>query len=361
MLKKLVSCVLVCSLILVYLCSCSSNQEEQGNGKLQKFSNTTLDFFDTACMVVGYEETQEQFDAVFKKVTDQLRVYNDLYDIYKTYEGINNIRTINQNAGKEPVKVDKKIIDMLDYSIGLYEKTDGMMNVAMGSVLSIWHDYRNMYKGDQGAENAVLPPMDMLKEAAKHTDIKNLVIDRENSTVFLSDPLMSLDVGAVAKGYATEMIAQSLIADGVNHYALSFGGNLRTIGSKGDGSSWSTVVTNPDLSQRIDKPYVMMVELKDQSFVTSGSYERFYTVDGKPYHHIIDPTTLMPNDTFTSISILCEDSGLADVLSTATFNLSYENGKKLIESFENVEAVWITSDNKILYSDGFEDIIIEKY
>ncbi len=358
MLKKLVSSVLVCSLILVCFNSCNLNQGEQ-ESKLQKFNVVYYNYFDTASTVVGYEETQAEFDAVCEDIEKQLREYNDLYDIYMNYEGVNNIRTLNLNAGKEPVKVDKRIIDLLDYSIGLYERTDGVVNIAMGSVLSIWHDYRNLYKED--LENAVLPPMDKLQEAAKHTDIKNVIIDRENSTVFLSDPEMSLDVGAVAKGYATEMIAQSLIAKGVNKYTLSFGGNIRTIGTKGDGTVWKTAVTNPDLSASEVKPYLMMVELCDQAFVTSGSYQRYYIVDGKSYHHIIDPSTLMPNDTFTSVSILSGDSGLADVLSTATFNLSYEDGKKLIESFEGVEAMWVTSDNKILYSDGFEKIIIEKY
>ncbi len=356
MLKKLVSCALVCSLILSLCCSCNSNQGEQENN-LQKFSNTTLDYFDTACSVIGYEETQEAFDAIFTRIEAELRNYNQLYDIYKSYEGVNNICTINKNAGKEPVKVDAKIIEMLDYAIDLYDKTGGMVNVAMGSVLSIWHDYRSTYRED--TENAVLPPMDMLKTAAEHTDITKVIIDRENSTVYLSDPNMSLDVGAVAKGYATEQIAKALIADGINHYALNFGGNIRTIGTKGDGSVWNTVVQNPQ--NDAEKPYLMMVEINDQTFVTSGSYERFYTVEGKRYHHIIDPDTLMPNDTFSSVSILAKDSGLADVLSTAAFNLSYEDGKKLVESFDGVEAMWVTSDNKILYSSNFQKIVKEMY
>jgi thiamine biosynthesis lipoprotein len=199
----------------------------------------------------------------------------------------------------------------------------------------------------------------MLKEAAKHTKFEDIIIDREASTVFLRNPQMSVDVGAVAKGYATEQIAKSLIADGVSNYALNFGGNIRTIGTKNDGSDWSAAVTNPD--NKSEKPYIMKVKLKDQAFVTSGSYERFYMVDGVRYHHIIDPKTLMPNNTFSSVSILADDSGLADVLSTALFNLTYDEGKALIEDMEGVEAVWVTSDNKLLYSTGFESVIVEMY
>ncbi len=356
MYRKLVSCALACSLILALLCSCNSNQGEQGSN-LQKFTETYIEYFDTGCTVVGYEESQEEFDAVCANIEKQLSEYNRLYDIYKSYEGINNIRTINKNAGVQPVVVDKKIIDLLDFSAQLYDMTEGVVNIAMGSVLSIWHDYRNKYVDSD--EEAELPSIDMLSDAAKHTNFDDMVIDHEKSTVFLKDSDMSLDVGAVAKGYATEQIAKSLIADGVSRYALNFGGNIRTIGPKDDGTDWTAAVTNPDRTS--EKGYLMKVKLCDQTFVTSGSYERFYTVDGVRYHHIIDPETLMPNNTFTSVSILAPDSGLADVLSTALFNLTYDEGKTLIEDLEGVEAVWVTADNEILYSKNFESIILEKY
>lgn len=355
MMKKLVSCVLVCSLIMCFVCSCNSEQGEQTG--LEKFTESYVEYFDTVCTVVGYEESLEEFEAVCDKIEQQLSEYNQLYDIYKSYEGVNNVLTINKNAGKEPVVVDKKIIDLIDFSAELYELTDGTVNIAMGSVLSIWHNYRELYSGAEAG--AQIPTIGVLKEAAKHTSFEDIIIDREASTVYLKDSEMSLDVGAVAKGYATEQIAKSLIADGVDNYALNFGGNIRTIGGKDDGSDWSAAVTNPDKTS--GKDYILKVKLRDQAFVTSGSYERFYTVDGVRYHHIIDPETLMPNNTFTSVSILSPDSGLADVLSTALFNLTYEEGKAIIDGLDNVEAVWVTAENEILYSSGFEEVILQKY
>lgn len=360
MLRKIVSCALICSFICLICCSCSLNQGTQSgigqNGaKLQKFNTSYIEYFDTVSVVVGYEVSQEAFDKTSKEIENLLKEYHQLYDIYMSYEGVNNICTINKNAGKEPVKVDKKIIELLDYCREIYTLTNGKVNVAMGSVLSIWHNYRNV--GINDPVNASLPPMADLQKAAEHTDIDDIIIDRENSTVFLTDPEMKLDVGAVAKGYATEKIAQHLISKGVNHYALNFGGNIRTIGNKGDGTDWSAAVTNPDKTS--DTPYLMNVALNGKVFVTSGSYERFYTVKGKDYHHIINPDTLMPENNFTSISIYAEDSGLADVLSTATFNMTYDEGKKLIEGLKGVEAMWITSDYEILYSSGFEKIIMK--
>lgn len=346
MIKRFISVFLVCVILLFCLCSC---------GKSERFSKTYIEYFDTASVIVGYEKDEEQFNEVCSYVEEQLKKYNKLYDIYKSYEDDYNIRTINKNAGKKPVKVDIRIIDLLEYCKDVYTMTNGKVNVAMGSVLSIWHDYRTW--GIDDPSEAELPPMDKLRAAAEHTDINKVIIDRENSTVFLEDPEMSLDVGAVAKGYATEQIAQDLIDMEITGYTLNIGGNVRTIGVKGDGKPWTASVANPDTSA--DDAYIMRVELSDQVFVTSGSYQRFYTVDDVRYHHIIDPETLMPKNNFVAISILGNDSGLADALSTAAFNMSYEEGKKLIEKFDDFEAMWVTADNEILYTDGFEKIIIE--
>ncbi len=355
MFKKIVCCALICSLILALCSSCTSEQSKQGD-ELQKFSTTYIEYFDTASVIVGFEKDEDAFNKNCEFIEASLKEYNQLYDIYKSYEGINNIRTINKNAGIAPVKVDKKIIDLLDYCLEIYEITNGMTNVAMGSVLSIWHDYRTW--GINDPSSAELPPMDKLKEASNHCDISKVQIDRENNTVYLSDPDMSLDVGAVAKGYATEQIGRALSQKGVKNYTLNIGGNIKTLGPKGDGLPWIAAVADPN-------PYsetgvIMNVELNAKVFVTSGSYQRYYTVDGKEYHHIIHPETLMPHNDFTAVSIYTDDSGLADALSTALFNMSYDEGKALVESLDNVEALWVTSNYEVHYSKGFEDIISKK-
>ncbi len=349
MLKKIVSAALICGLILT-LFSCSKTQEKQ------RFDETYLDYFDTVSTIVGFENSKEDFEKNAEFIEKELEEYHKLYDIYKSYKGINNLCTVNQNAGVSPVKVDSRIIDLIDECVRIYNLTDGMTNVAMGSVLSVWHDYRT--DGLNDPENAELPPMEKLTAASKHTDITKIVIDRDNGTVFLTDPEMSLDVGAIAKGYATERIALALKEKGITSYTLNIGGNIRTIGTKADGSRWTASVTDPDPESLTG--YVNIVELADSAFVTSGSYQRFYTVDGKQYHHIIDPETLMPKNTFSSVSVYSEDSGLSDALSTALFNLSYEDGVALLRKLDGVEAMWITDKYEILYSDGFEEILVNE-
>lgn len=318
--------------------------------ELTRYDAQFLDLFDTITSVVGYAADKESFTAYVQELHDELEMYHQFYDIYNEYDGVNNIKTINDNAGIEPVKVDKKIIDLLDYAKEMDIKTGGEINVAMGSVLSIWHEYRT--EGIDDPFNSKLPPMEELKAASAHMNIDDLVIDREASTVYLKDEKMSLDVGAIAKGYATEQVCQKLEADGFTKALVSVGGNVRSIGVKDDGSQWKVGIQNPDKENQ--EKYVQTVYVEDMSLVSSGSYQRYYTVDGKTYHHIINPDTLMPSDDYLEVSILCRDSGMADALSTAVFNMDLEDGKALIESLEEVEAFWILKDKTEVFSSGFK-------
>lgn len=317
---------------------------------LTRYDAQFLQLFDTITTMVGYAKDKAVFTSYAQELHDQLEQYHKLYDIYNTYDGINNIKTINDNAGIKPVVVDQRIIDLLDFSKEMYQKTGGSFDVAMGSVLSIWHDYRT--RGIDNPKEAQLPPMEDLKKAAEHMDFDNVIIDRKASTVYLADPKMSLDVGAVAKGYATEMVCRKLEADGLDHALVSVGGNVRAIGTKDDGSKWKVGIQNPDVSS--EKKYLHTVDLEEMSLVTSGSYQRYYTVDGVRYHHIVKPDTLMPWNEYDSVSILCADSGLADALSTALFNMKQQDGQALVESLDGVEAMWLYPDGTEAYSPGFK-------
>ena len=338
--------IAVLMLFCVSLCSCKPEQQKN------KYTAHSFDYFDTVATITGFETSQAEFDKVSNEIFSQLAEYHKLYTIYHRFDGMENLCTINEvkDGAHRTVKVDRRIIDMLLYAKEMYNKTDGMLNIAMGSVLSLWHDYRTI--GKDNPENASLPPMAQLLEAAKHTDINKVLIDEENLTVTLTDPLMKLDVGAIAKGYATEQIALYLEEKGVSGYLLNIGGNVRAIGSKPDGSEWLVGIENANKDD-----YLAYLEIADKSVVTSGSYQRYYTVDGKRYHHIIHPDTQMPATEFTSVSIICKDSGLGDALSTAIFCMPLEKGKTLIESMNEVEAMWLSVNGKITVSSGWNKYI----
>ncbi|MBQ4327215.1 MAG: FAD:protein FMN transferase [Clostridia bacterium] len=326
--------VLLLALMLV-LCACLPSCAPA----TEKFSAYSLEFFDTATTITGYETSKERFDQISGEVLALLEEYHRLFTIYNRYEGMENLCTVNElkNGVHRVVKVDRKIIDLLLYAKEMYTLTGGKVNIAMGSVLSIWHDYRTA--GLDDPFNAELPPKELLDEAAKHTDINNLIIDEKNSTVFISDPKMTLDVGAVAKGYAVEMAAQYLKEKGYLTYIVNVGGNVRAVENKPKGESWTAGIENPGIES--DQTYLRYLQISDLSVVTSGSYQRYYTVNGIDYHHIIDPVTLYPAQGYLSVSVVCRHSGMGDALSTALFCMTYEDGLALVESLEDVDALWV--------------------
>jgi thiamine biosynthesis lipoprotein len=326
----------------------------------EKYSNEFLDTFDTAVIVMAYAQSDDEFDDIFGTVYDTFTELNELFDIYHDYEGINNIKTINDNAGVKPVEVDKQIIELLKLSKDWYTKTDGIVNVAMGSVLRIWHDYREAGEFDPSV--AELPPIEKLKDASLHTDINQVIIDEQASTVYLSDSRMRLDVGAVAKGFATEIAADKLIDKGYESVLISAGGNVRAIGTPKDGvrSKWGVGIKDPDspLAGSTDESNLLDVAfVTNLSVVSSGVYERFYTVDGIAYHHLIDPETLMPADYYKAVTVVLEDSAQADLLSTVLFLLSPDESLKFAENLDGVEALWVMPDNEIVLTSGMKQML----
>ena len=345
-------CLVLATLFVAGLTACGSKSQ------YKKFSTTYMDAFDTVLEIMGYCKTQKEFDAWAEKAHQRFVELDHLYDIYNNYDGLNNIKTINDNAGKAPIKVAPEIIDLISFSIEWYDKTPPLSNIALGAPLSIWHQYREA--GIADPEHAELPPMDKLKAAAQHTDIHKVIVDKAASTVYLEDPEMSLDVGTVAKGYATELIAQELKAEGWTSFIVNAGGNVRVVGKPLDGvrQHWGIGITNPDKPDDMsDDATLDTVFCTDMSVVTSGDYQRYYMVDGKRYCHIIDPNTLMPADRFRAVTIVTEDSGLAYYLDTILFVLPYEEGLAFIKTLPGIEALWVFPDGTVKTTDGLKPMM----
>lgn len=336
--KKRICVILLCLLLLPGI----------GQAEQKRYSASFLNLFHTVTMVVGCAEKPDAFRSQAQEVHDRLEEYHQLYDIYNSYEGVNNLKTINDMAGKAPVKVDGKIIELLLFCRDMYDATGGLVDVTMGSVLRLWHDAR-VY-GMEEPQNAYLPDPKALSAASEHTGFDKLVIDEEASTVYLTDPEASLDVGAIGKGYAVERISQEL-PEGL---LLSVGGNIRATGNNPmTGQCWTAGVQNPDDAYN---SYLHVLWVDGVSVVTSGDYQRYFTVDGKRYGHIIDPCTLQPSGSWRAVCILAPDSGIADALSTALYLLPVEEGQRLLDRF-HAEALWIAQDGSQFFSPGFERFI----
>ena len=335
--------------ILLILCllltGCSAPAAEADT--TQQYTATFLNLFDTVTTIIGRAESEAAFQEKTQAIHDDLQYYHERFDIYNDYDGVNNIKTINDNAGIAPVKVDKAIIDLLLDCKEYYDLTGGKVNVMMGSVLHLWHEARNA--GINDPQNAKLPDMEALQEAAKHCSFDLLVIDETASTVYISDPDARLDVGAVAKGWATQRAAEGA----PKGMLLSVGGNVCATGPKlSDGTPWVIGIQDPDASDK----NLHTVFVTESSVVTSGDYQRLYWVEGKPYHHIIDPDTLMPSTYWRSVSVICEDSGLADALSTALFLMDEKAGRELAAKC-GAQVLWVDAIGQESMTDGFEEIL----
>ncbi len=357
--RRLISFLLSAALCLSLLAGCGSSSASSSSSadEPQRYSTIFYDAFDTVTQVIAYCDSEEEFNEQMNALHEDLLTYHKLYDIYNDYDGITNVKTINDNAGIAPVKVDDKILGMLELSQKMYDTTDGKLNIAMGSVLNIWHNYREAAEKNENEANNTLPSQEELDTAAQHCDISNLVIDEDAKTVYLTDPEMSLDVGSVGKGYAVEMVAQAAEARGLTSALISVGGNLRAIGTKPDGSQWSGGIENPWNASEVytsSSSYVGAVNMSDLALVTSGDYQRYFVVDGVRYHHLIDPATLWPAAYFDSVSVLTPDSGVADCLTTGLFCMPLEEGQAIVESLDDVEAMWCTTDGQIITSSGWD-------
>ena len=338
--KRFICALLAGALCLSLLAGCGTPKKQK---ELTRYSTVFYDVFDTVTQVIAYCESEEDFTTQMSALHADLVSYNQFFDIYNDYPGVTNIKTINDNAGKAPVEADDRILSMLELADRMYQTTNGKLNIAMGSVLNIWHNYREEAGVNESDDDNRLPSMEELEAAAQHCDINNLIIDEDAKTVYLADPEMSLDVGSVGKGYAVEMVCQAAEARGLTSALVSVGGNLRAIGKKPDGTEWTGGVENPWQSSDV---YMALV--------TSGDYQRYYVVDGKRYHHLIDPDTLFPAAYFNGVTVLCNDSGLADCLTTGLFCMPLEEGQKIVESLDGVEAMWCTPDHETITSSGWD-------
>ena len=326
-----------------------------------KYSYMFFGTFDTAITILGYAQSQEIFDEAVQLAEKQFTNYHRQFDQYHSYPNLNNIYVLNREASKNPISVPPELFNLIDYCKRMESVTNGKVNIALGAVLSLWHEAREV--ADLDPENAALPGMADLMAAARHVNLDDVVLDAEKQTVFYKDPLLKLDVGAVAKGYATERVARELLQGKLQHFIINAGGNVRTGSPPLDGrNNWNVAIQDPNAALFFanDGDILDLLYLHDQSAVTSGDYQRFFTVDDKRYYHIISPDTLMPSSYMRSVTIITEDSALADLLSTAVFLMPFEEGLEFVMSFDGVEALWVLNDNSVRMTPGAEQFAYSK-
>lgn len=308
------------------------------------------DTFDTVVHIAIYTDDDSFAKENLVYAKERYEELHKLFDNYKTYPGLVNVKTINDNAGIKPVTVDDTLFQLIKSSIDDYNNISHNTNIALGPVTKLWNEYRELYEGGKTKEEVIalkgeaLPSDAELEKLRPLVNIDKIKLDDEKQTVSLEKG-MELDLGATAKGFATELVAKELEDRGVKSCVISAGGNVRIIGKPTDGrDNFKIGIQNPDL----ESPNQVLASLNvaNTSIVTSGDYQRYFDLDGVRYCHIIDPDTLKPAHEIKSATVIKEDSGLCDFLSTAAFNSTDDEIKELSDK-TGAGIVWVDKDMNV--------------
>lgn len=247
-----------------------------------------------------------------------------------------DISRINAAKGK-PVKVDEETIELIQKGLYYSQLSGGKFDITIAPLSELWDIEHNP---------GSIPNAASIEEAKSHVDYRNVLV--EGNTVTLKDPKATIDLGGIAKGFIADKLKAYLKSEGIEHGQIDLGGNLLTIGSKIDGSDFHIGIQKPFAKTN---EAITTVDVHDQSVVSSGIYERYFKKDGKIYHHLLDPETGYPYDNeLLGVTIISDQSVDGDGLSTTCFALGLEEGTKLIESLDNVQAIFITSDYSLHYA-----------
>ena len=274
-------------------------------------------------------------DAAVDAAVDEI---NRLDALLSTGKKDSEIGQINANNGGQ-LSEDGAVL--MERSLELYKSTNGAFDVAIYPVMKAWGFTDGNYQ---------VPDTDALKATLELVDPSLIDYDKETSTVSFKKDGVQIDLGGIAKGYTSSRIMDIYKEKGVTSGLVNLGGNAQVFGTKPDGSLWRVAVQSPDSEDE----YLGVLETKDKAIITSGGYERYFEKDGVTYHHIIDPDTLWPAAYYNGVTVLCPDSGMADCLTTALFCMPLEEGQKLVESLDGVEAMWCTPDKQATTSSGWD-------
>lgn len=319
-------CLIFISLIIT---GCSNNQSYSKD----------IFYMDTYINIKLYNNDEDKTMKALNYIDDLYNEYDKLTDRYKKYDDIKNVYYINNELDiDKQIEIDSKLYDILKYSKSYYSKTNGLFNIALGNVIDIWKSYRDGVKTG-------IPTIDELKNS-RSIDINDLML-LDNNTIMKKDDI-SIDLGAIAKGYVTEIAGNYLESIGIDEYLITAGSSSVKAGNHYNNGKYKIGLTDPSDPTNLYE----IITGNNISITTSGSYERYYEYNGKKYSHIINPNTLFPSDNMLSVTVLSDDAALGEVLSTTLFLMPIEDGLDYIKSYDGVEVIWYGIDNKITLSSG---------
>lgn len=329
--KRLRTLSLTISVIIIcaYISGCSRNYEPV---------TETGFYLDTVIQITLYDT--DGIDSCSENIRQCFNIVDHYEHLFSTTMEGSDVWNINHSGGT-PVTVSDDTVNLLKTALYYSELTDGQVDVTIFPLSALW--------SFGSGENAHIPDDNAIQEALTHIDYHTVQID--GNTVTLSDPEAAIDLGFIAKGYIADRLKEYLLDQGIQSACINLGGNLITIGNKPDGQPYRIGIQKPFANEG---EIITAIDVSDSSVVSSGVYERYFHENNILYHHLLDTSTGYPADNnIAGVTILTSSSVDADALSTTCFFLGLDAGMELIESLDNTEVLFITTDGTLRYSDGF--------
>jgi len=310
----------------------------------KSYKETKL-LMDTVCeiTVISPDKTPAQIsiDKAFKEI--------ERIDSLCGYGKNSQVSQINKNAGIKPVVVDKELFNLIEESIKISDLTGGAFDITVGPLGSLW-GFNN--------SNLRLPASGEIKKVLPLVNYKNVIINKDKSTVFLLKPGMKIDLGGIAKKYSLRMVIKKLKENGIKKAMVNLGGDIQVMGGAFKGRPWKIGLQHP----RKPGELVTVFRFNDKTIISSGDYERCFFVNGVRYHHIFDPRTGNPAKGIISATILTDGPIAADAMATAVFALGVKRGLEIIKTIPDTEALIISETNKgtvVTLTDGLKKMKLE--
>jgi len=293
-------------------------------------------YLDTYINVRIYSnKSEEEVNNVFDEIDYLYSEYHKLTDKYNKYDGIINVYYLNEILkDNEEIEIDTRLSKLIDIGIEYYDKTEGYLNIASSNLIDIWKGYIDKEEG--------VPSIDELNNA--NINIKDIELV---GNIYKKNNGIKIDLGAYAKGYITELVGNYLEELEIDRYLIDAGGNIK-VGNNYKKDNYVIGIQNPINTNQI----FTKLSVNNVSIVTSGDYQRYYEYDGVRYNHIINPFTRMPSTNFKSVTVISEDSFLADIYSTYLFLIDLEKGKEIVNN-NDISIIWYIDNDNIIRSDKF--------
>lgn len=309
------------------------------NKKEDKYSSTYYNL-GTINEITLYDINKKNGDRILRECEEILKSIDNRMSRQITSSEISKI---NLNAGESYVEVSDDTYYVIKESINFSNMSNDIFDISIGPIIDLW---------GIGTEDAKIPTEKEIENNLALVNYKDILLNEENHSVKLTKKNMKIDLGGIAKGYAADKIYEYLKQEKLERALINLGGNIYVLGDKEDNQPFSIGIQDPTKPRGNSIGYI---KVSNKSVVTSGIYERYFEENNKIYHHMIDPHTGYPFDNnLSSVTIISDKSIICDALSTTTFGLGIDDGLKLAESLDGVDAIFITKDKKIYLSDNLK-------